>query len=298
MNPSLTPDDLRLLTTRYTERAVSFIDRKKSEPFFLYLAHSLPHVPLFVSDKFAGKSGAGLYGDVIQEIDWSVGQVLDALKRNGVDDNTWLTFTSDNGPWLSYGEHGGSAGPLREGKGTSWDGGIRVPCLMRWPGEIPAGTIDDTFLMTIDLLPTIAARVGAKLPDHKIDGLDVWPILSGQPGAKNPHTGYAVWYANNELQAVTDGRWKLLLPHTYRSLGKQPKATGGIPVKYHPVKLTRAELYDIHGDLGESHEASAEQPDIVAKLNAFADEMRRELGDTLTNTKATAAREPGRITAP
>ena len=296
--PAMTHADQNEMTTRYTERAVAFIGKNKARPFFLYLAHSMPHVPLHVSSKFAGKSGAGLYGDVIQEIDWSVGQVLDALKRSGVDDHTWVVFTSDNGPWLSYGEHGGSAGPLREGKGTSWDGGIRVPCLMRWPGKIPAGTTSDTFLMTIDLLPTIAAQVGAKLPEHKIDGLDVWPIFSGAPDARNPHKGYAIWYASNELQAVTDGRWKLLFPHTYRSMGEQPEAKDGIPAKYNPVKLAHAELYDIGGDRGESHEASAEHPEIVASLTSFADEMRHELGDSLTKTKATAAREPGKIAAP
>ena len=291
--PAMTHEDQNQMTTRYTERAVSFIKRNREHPFFLYLAQSMPHVPLHVSSKFAGKSGAGLYGDVIQEIDWSVGQVLDALKRSGVDDNTWVIFTSDNGPWLSYGEHAGSAGPLREGKGTSWDGGVRVPCIMRWPGKIPAATTCDTFLMTIDLLPTIAGRTGAKLPERTIDGLDVWPLIAGEAGAKNPHRGYAIWYANNELQTVTDGRWKLLLPHGYRTLGDQPKAKGGVPAKYHNLRIESPQLYDLSADIGEARDVSAEHPEVMAALTTFANEMRSELGDSLTRTPASAARLPG-----
>ena len=183
--PAVSGADQAQLTTRYTERALQFIASNKERPFFLYLAHNMPHVPLFVSDKFKGKSARGLYGDVIEEIDWSVGEVIKALQQNGLEQNTWLIFTSDNGPWLSYGEHAGSALPLREGKGTSWEGGTRVPCIMRWPGQIPAGRESQAMLMTIDLLPTVAARVGAKLPPHRIDGLDVWPLLASQPGASS-----------------------------------------------------------------------------------------------------------------
>ncbi len=165
--------DQEQLTTQYTERAVKFIERNKGGPFFFYLAHSMPHVPLHVSDKFRGKSAQGLYGDVIMEIDWSVGEIMRALERHGIAEKTLVIFTSDNGPWLSYGDHGGSAGPLREGKGTTWEGGTRVPCIMRWPGRIPAGTKSDAMLMTIDLFPTLAAITGATLPPQKIDGLDV-----------------------------------------------------------------------------------------------------------------------------
>jgi len=286
----VTPDDQRQLTTRYTERAVAFIERNKDRPFFFYLAHSMPHVPLFVSDKFAGKSGAGLFGDVIQEIDWSVGEVLSALKRAGVDDNTLVIFTSDNGPWLSYGDHAGSAGPLREGKGTSWDGGTRVPCVVRWPGKIPAGTKTDTIAMTIDVLPTVAALAGTKLPERKIDGLDVWPILSGAPDAKNPHAAYATWYAKNELQSVTDGRWKLVFPHTYRSIAGVTRPTGGIPSNYKSAKVEKAALYDLTADMGETTDRAAANPEIVAKLTKFADQMRAELGDTLTGANGTEVR--------
>src|SRR5258706_5021606 len=184
--PQITHEHQNQLTTWYTEHAVSFIERNKAHPFFLYLAHNMPHVPLHVSDKFRGKTARGLYGDVIEEIDWSVGQVMEALDRAGVADNTWLIFTSDNGPWLSYGDHAGSAYPLREGKGTCWEGGTREPCIMRWPERIRAGTESQQMFMTLDLFPTIARLAGARLPEHAIDGLDVWPITAGEPGAQNP----------------------------------------------------------------------------------------------------------------
>ena len=176
VNAQMTSDDQKLLTTQYTERAVSFIDRNASRPFFLYLAHSMVHVPLFVSDKFDGKSGKGLFSDVIMEVDWSVGQVLEALARNNIDQNTLVIFTSDNGPWLSYGDHAGSADPLREGKGSMFDGGCRVPLLARWPGEIPPNSRCSEPAMTIDLLPTVARLIGAELPKHPIDGKDIWPL--------------------------------------------------------------------------------------------------------------------------
>ena len=177
INPNVTANEQAQLTGLYTERAVSFINRHKEHPFFFYLAHSMPHVPLHVGEGFRGKSKQGLYGDVIQEIDASVGNVLEALEANGLEKDTLVIFTTDNGPWLSYGDHAGTAGPLREGKGTCWEGGVRVPCIMRWPGKIPAGTESNAMLMTIDLLPTIARLVGAQLPEHAIDGLDVWPLL-------------------------------------------------------------------------------------------------------------------------
>src|SRR4051812_2529594 len=205
IDDDVSPEDQRRLTTRYSERAVSFIERHKDGPFFFYLAHSMPHVPLAVSDKFLGKSERGLYGDVIMEIDWSVGEVLKALEDHDLERDTLVVFTSDNGPWLSYGEHAGSAGPLREGKGTCWEGGVRVPCIMRLPGRIPAGTASDAMLMTIDVAPTIARLVGAKLPGHAIDGLDVWPLLAGRPGARNPHDAYLFYYGQDELQAVVSG---------------------------------------------------------------------------------------------
>ena len=290
INPNVTHADQTQLTTWYTERAVKFIDKNKDRPFFLYVAHSMPHVPLHVSDKFKGKSEQGLYGDVIMEIDWSVGEIVAALKRNGLADNTLVIFGSDNGPWLSYGNHAGSAGPLREGKGTSWDGGTRTPWLMRFPGKIPAGTVSDAPLMTIDILPTVAKLIGAELPQHKIDGLDVWPLLTGVPGAKNPHEAYFTYYEQNQLQAVWDGRWKLQLPHTYRTLGGRPGGRDGIPVKYEPRKIETAELYDMDNDIGEATNVAAQHPKIVKRLEAFAERARADLGDALTKRTGTGIR--------
>jgi len=293
--PEVTAEDQTHLTTWYTERAVKFIDRHQDQPFFLYLAHSMPHVPLFVSDKFDGKTPRGRFGDVISEIDWSVGQVMDALKRNMLDDNTLVIFTADNGPWLSYGDHAGSAGPLREGKGTSWEGGIREPMIARWPGHIPAGRDCAEPAMTIDLLPTIARLVGAKLPGHKIDGLDIWPLLAGEPGAKSPHDSLWIYYADNELQAVISGPMKLYLPHTYRTLGGRAGGTGGKPVAYEQRTVKEPELYDVVADIGETKNIAADHPDVVKRLLAIAEAARGDLGDSLTKRKPTGAREPGHI---
>ena len=294
----MSPDDLDQLTTWYTERAVRFIEKNRDHPFFLYLAHNMPHVPLGVSDKFRGKSKRGLYGDVIEEIDWSVGQVLDALHRNGLDENTWVIFTSDNGPWLAYGNHAGSAKPLRDGKLTNWEGGTRTPCVMRWPGHIPAGADSWDMLMTIDLLPTIAKLVGAELPRNKIDGLDVWPIISRQPGAKNPHAGYWFYYGANNLEAVTtaDGNWKLQLPHAYDTMTGQPPGHDGVPGVYAHRKVETEELYDLVHDIGETTDVSARYPEMVKRLEAEAEKARADLGDGLTKRTGTGRRPPGRIT--
>lgn len=299
IDPEITPDKMRNLTTWYTERAVSFIARNKSTPFFFYLAHSMPHAPLAVSDKFKGKSAAGLYGDVIMEIDWSVGEILRALAAHGLERDTLVIFTSDNGPWLSYGTHAGSAGPLREGKGTSWEGGTRVPCLMRWPGHIPAGAKSDDFFMTIDLLPTFAGLTGAALPAQPIDGRDVWPLIARRPGATNPHEGYGIWYAQNELQAVVsgDGRWKLVLAHRYRTLAGRPGGRDGIPAKYENASVAAPALFELSRDVGETTDVAAAHPDVVAKLRAFAEQCRADLGDSLTKRQGTGNREPGRVAA-
>ena len=297
IDAEITPDKMRNLTTWYTERAVSFIEKNKDRPFFFYLAHSMPHVPLAVSDKFKGKSQRGLFGDVIMEIDWSVGEVLRTLAKHGLERDTLVIFTSDNGPWLSYGNHAGSAAPHREGKGTAWEGGTRVPCLMRWPGQLPAGAVSDDYLMTIDLLPTLAGRIGAKLPALPIDGLDVWPLLSRQPGAKNPHDGYGNWYAQNELQAVVsgDGLWKLVLPHRYRTLGGRPGGRDGTPAKYETVALTAPTLYNLRSDRSETTDVAAANPAVVQHLLAFAEKCRADLGDSLTKRTGPGAREAGRL---
>ncbi|MEK0450742.1 MAG: hypothetical protein RL088_3010 [Verrucomicrobiota bacterium] len=293
IDDDVSPDDQRQLTTRYTERAVAFIERNKGRPFFFYLAHNMPHVPLYVSDKFAGKSGAGLYGDVIQEIDWSVGEVLAALKKNGLDEKTLVIFTSDNGPWLSYGEHSGVAGPLREGKGTSWEGGTRVPCIARWPGKVPANSTTNAMLMTIDILPTLAALAGAKLPEAKIDGRSSVNDLTGKSRDEHGTRLYATWYSPNHLESVTDGRWKLMLPGGYRTLGDQPKAKGGIPAKYRQAKIEKPELYDLDADVGETTNVTDKHPEVVATLTEFTEKMRAELGDGMTKTPGAEVRPAG-----
>ena len=277
VNPHVTADDQKQLTTQYTERAVSFIDRNAERPFLLYLAHSMVHVPLFVSDKYAGKSGKGLFSDVLMEIDWSVGQILEALKRNNLDQNTLVMFTSDNGPWLSYGDHAGSAKPLREGKGTMFDGGCRVPFLARWPGKIPANSTCTEPAMTIDILPTVARLIGAELPNHKIDGKDIWPLLSGEAGAKSPQEAYYLYWGHN-LHAVRSGQWKLHLPHDYRTLHNRPGGTGGIPVKYDSDQISLS-LFDLETDRAEATNVADQHPDIVARLQALVRLAQTELGE-------------------
>jgi arylsulfatase len=289
--------DQSLLTTRYTEKAVDFIDRNNEKPFFLYLAHSMPHVPLFVSDKFKGKSEAGLYGDVIMEIDWSVGQVMQTLKKYDLEENTLVIFTSDNGPWLSYGTHAGSTGIFREGKGTSWEGGIRVPAIMKWKGKIPEGRVQDKPLMSIDLLPTIAYVTGASLPQKPIDGKNVWPLVSMENNASSPHEAYFVYYNKNELQAVIMGKWKLYFPHRYRSLPDDFVApSNGIPGKYGMIDLEEVELYDLENDPSETKNVSGDYPEVVKKMSALADNAREDMGDALQDRQGKNIRLPHKFT--
>jgi arylsulfatase A-like enzyme len=257
----------------------------------------MPHVPLFVSDRFAGRSWAGLYRDVLLEVDWSVGRILNTLRRHALDRNTLVIVVSDNGPWLSYGDHAGSAGPLREGKGTVWDGGVRVPCLMRWPGRIPRGRICREPAMTIDLFPTIARLTGAALPAHPIDGRDIWPLIVGEPGARSPHPAYFFYYHVNELQALRSGPWKLVFPHTYRTLAGQPAGTGGQPAKYASAR-SGLELYHLVDDPGETTDLAGRHPDVVERLSALAETARQELGDSLTKRAGSGTRAPGRLPAP
>ncbi|MFN0110607.1 MAG: sulfatase [Blastocatellia bacterium] len=287
----LMPDQSKL-TTQYTERAVGFIERNQSKPFFLYVPHTMPHVPLFVSDKFKGKTKRGLFGDVVEEIDWSVGQVLATLKRLKLDDNTLVIFTTDNGPWLSYGNHAGSAKPLREGKGTEMEGGVRVPFIARWPGKIPAGAVTREPAMTIDLLPTLAKLIGAEVPkDRIIDGLDIWPILSGKKAAKTPHDAL-YFYWGRELQAVRSGKWKLHLPHTYRFI--ETPGADGKPGKdtYPKIELS---LYDLEADIGETTNLADKHPEVVKQLMTFVERARADLGDSLTKREGKNVRAAGKI---
>ena len=288
--------DQTRFTTDFTTRSVDFIERSTAagEPFFLYLAHPMPHVPLFVSEERAGHSGAGLYGDVIKEIDWSVGQVLKAIERAGVDDNTLVLFASDNGPWLSYGNHAGSAEPLREGKGTVFEGGVRVPFIARWSGVLNPGRVVDTPAMTIDVFPTLAGLIDADLPTQTIDGKNIWPLLTGASD-ESPQEAYYFYYNQNELHAMRSGRWKLHFPHGYRSMIGQELGKDGIPGKYDYSVKTGLELYDLEADISESTDVAGENPDVVERLTAMADAMRQELGDRLTETEGSGNRDPGRL---
>ena len=297
VNPQVTGKDQAQLTTWYTDRAVKFIEKNKKQPFFLYVPHSMPHVPLYVSDKFQGKSQRGLYGDVIMEIDWSVGQIVAALKKHKLDRRTLVIFTSDNGPWLNYGTHSGLALPLREGKGTTWDGGQREPTVMWWPGQVPAGHVCREVAGTIDILPTLAQLAGIQqLPqEHTIDGHDIWPLISGKENAKSPHEAY-YFYWGRHLQAVRSGRWKLHFPHAYRSLAGRKGGTGGKPVRY-VQKRTGLALFDLAQDIGETTNVIGDHAEVVTRLQALANRARAELGDSATKQNGAGVRPPGRLPA-
>ena len=294
INTNVLGKDQEQLTTQYTDRAVNFITRHRNEPFFLYLPHSMVHVPLYVSDKFKGKSENGLFGDVVMEIDWSVGQILTTLRRLKLTEKTLVIFTSDNGPWLSYGNHAGSAAPLREGKGTEFEGGIREPTLMWWPGKIPAGTTCDELGSTIDVLPTVAKLIGAKLPDHKIDGEDIRPLMFAHPQARSPHEAFYCYYRGGQLQAIRDRQWKLHFPHSYRTLAGRAGGTQGKPVQYSQAK-TNLELYDLKNDVGETTNLVDKHPEIVRRLQEFAAAGREDLGDRLNNRPGKGIRPAGKL---
>jgi arylsulfatase A-like enzyme len=291
-DPQVTAEEQTQLTTWYTEHAVRFIESHREQPFFLYVPHSMCHVPLFVSDKFRGKTPRGLFGDVIAEIDWSVGQILDTVRRCGLDENTLVMFTADNGPWLPYGNHAGSAGPLREGKGSTWEGGVREPCVMRWPGKIRTGSECHEVAATIDLLPTLAKLAGAPLPSRKIDGLDIGPLMFGDAQVKTPHEAY-YYYWGRELQAVRSGPWKLHFPHSYRSLEGEP-GRDGLPSKARELKCGM-ELYHLVNDVGETKNVAADHADVITRLQQLADTMRDDLGDALTNRRGSGERPAGQL---
>lgn len=295
VDPLVDGADQKRMTGEFTRRAVDFIRRNRQRPFFLYLAHPAVHVPLFPGEAFAGKSGAGMYGDAVQEVDWSVGQILATLRELKLEENTLVIFTSDNGPWLSYGDHAGTAGPLREGKGTSWEGGIRVPTLMWWPGRIPAGSDCDELVASIDLLPTVCGLVHQPLPDLPVDGLDISrQIFEAQP-PPSPHEFVCTWYGNNELQAIRDRRWKLVFPHSWRTLNSKPGGTGGKPATYASLELKSPQLFDLAEDVGETRDVAALHPEELTRLCRLADEARNALGDNLAGKAASAARASGKI---
>ncbi|MDR1455158.1 MAG: sulfatase [Tannerella sp.] len=284
--------DQTQFTTDYTTRATRFIRSNRSNPFFLYLAHSMPHVPLAVSGRFKGKSEQGLYGDVMMEIDWSVGEVLATLRELGLEENTLVILTSDNGPWANYGNHAGSAAGLREAKATTFDGGNRIPCLMYWKGTIRPGTTCNRLAANIDIFPTLAELSRAPLPDRKIDGVSLVPLLRDTDGA-GPRESFVYYFNRNDLEAVTDGSFKLVFPHRYVTYGAYVPGNDGQPGKLDNVHLYKAELYDLRRDPGERYDVISHCPDVAARLMRMADRMREELGDDLTRVEGKERREAG-----
>ncbi len=281
------------LTTIYTEKAVDFINRNANKPFFLYVPHSMGHVPLGVSDKFRGKTVQGKYGDVMEEIDWSVGEIAKALEKNGIAENTIFIFTTDNGPWLNYGNHAGSAGGLREGKTTSWDGGQRVPFIIKWPGKTPAGTICNKLGCAIDILPSFAAIAGTSLPKNKIDGVDISELWKGNADAE-PRDNILFYYGKNNLNAVRKGNWKLVLPHSWQSYNTRPGMDGSGGPRI-PKKVETPELYNMMRDPGEQYNVIEYFPEKAAEIMQLVEAARKELGDlNVSLEKGEGTREIGR----
>ena len=269
----VTKKDQKYLTKWYTEYAVDFIRRNKEAPFFLYVPHSMPHVPIFCSEEFEGKSGQGLYGDVILELDWSVGEINRALKESGVEDNTIMVFSSDNGPWTSYGNHAGFT-PYREAKATSFDGGVRSACIIKYPPAIPAGTSSDNAFFSIDLLPSLCHITGTPLPGNTIDGMNVWPLITGVEGAENPQAYYAI-STGPRLESIMsgDGRWKLHVPHPYRTLVEA--GMDGAAGEYQQVLIDTA-LFDVKNDPYETTNVVESYPGIANQLLQHAADHERK----------------------
>ena len=269
--------NMSTLTKRYTDEAIGFIEKSKGKPFFVYLAHTMPHTKLAVSEEFKGKSAGGLYGDVIEELDFNVGRVLDKVKELGLDDNTYIIYTSDNGPWLLRGEHGGHAEPLRGAKTSCWEGGMRVPCIMRAPGKIPAGTECDAVTATIDMMPTLAKLAGCAAPsDRVIDGIDISALMHGKTDSLKRSYFY---YQHDCLRAVRSGKWKLMLPHT------EPAQTS-IATKWKnhiapadAIRIQKARIYDLDADIGEITDVSGQHSEKVAELMKLAEWAQSDIGD-------------------
>ena len=293
--------DMSTLTQRYTDEAISFIRRSKDRPFFVYLAHSMPHTRVAASPAFAGKSAAGLFGDAVEELDSHVGRLWEALRAEGLDESTYIIFTSDNGPWyldrhlaapddartrgpqgqLKYpfnqrderGAHFGAAGPLRGAKASSWEGGFRVPCIVRAPGRVSAGTTCHEIASTLDLLPTLAKLAGATAPaDRIIDGRDIGPLLHGTAGATSPTEAF-YYYCHTRLEAVRAGRWKLHPPRP------ENKAWSVFGAPTETAALAEPLLFDLEADIGERTNVAAQHPPVVARLSALAEKARADIGD-------------------
>lgn len=271
---ALDQEGLDNLTKDYTKEAVEFIHQNKDKPFFLYLSPNMPHIPLGASKEFRGKSKRGLYGDAVEELDWSIGKVLDTVKQLGLDEDTFIIYCSDNGPWINekvIGDHGGSADPLRGGKMSAWEGGSRVPCIMRWPGKIPAGRVSDAMLTTMDILPTFTSLANGKLPDDRIiDGKDISRLITGASD-KTPHEAFYT-YNFVRLDSMRSGKWKLVLPRP-----ANPPGSGWSGTAIDAVPGTQ--LFDLDADIGETHDVAKEHPDVVKRLIKLIEKAREDLGD-------------------
>ena len=276
------------LTRRYTDEALGFIRQNKDRPFFLYIAHTMAHVVLGVTEPFEGRSERGLYGDVIEELDASTGEIVDQLAELGLEDDTIVVYTSDNGPWNNHSAehyredidaHAGSAGPLRGAKGTTWEGGIRVPGVMWGPGYIPAGQVTGEIATTMDLLPTFTAMAGVELPaDRTLDGRDISALIRGEPGAKSPHKAF-YYYTETHLDAVRSGAWKLVFPRPGQPDAEYLLSKSKLFVGEYLEAVDELALYNLDADIGETTNVAGDHPDVVERLSALADEARTELGD-------------------
>jgi len=280
------PPDQDELTRRFTDESINFIKTNRERPFFLYLAHIGTHVPLHAGPAFKGKSENGSYGDWVEELDWSVGRLLATLEELDLDRNTLVVFTSDNGPWLSKGKNGGTAGPLRGGKFTTWEGGVRTPTIAWWPGRIPAGTVCEAALGEIDLLPTVAGLAGAKVAaDRVLDGKDIWPVLSGR-SKQSPHAAL-YYFGGDKLEAVRSGPWKI-------AIAPQGEGPDGDPRR---VAATREQprLYNLDDDEAETTDVAAKYPEVVRSFQPMIDAMDKDLG---ISGKGPGVRPAGRVDAP
>ncbi len=284
--------DQSQLTTEYTNRSVKFIKENQDKPFFLYLAHTMPHVPLAVSDKFKGKSQQGLYGDVMMELDWSVGEIYKALKEAGLDNNTMVIITSDNGPWASYGNHAGSSGGLREAKQTTFNGGVRIPGIVTFGDKIDRGAYNG-LLCNIDIFPTIAQIAGVELPKHTIDGHSFKEQLENINTPSN-REALALYFHRNSFEAITDGNYKLVFPHNYVTYEAHLPGQDGQPGYLSFRDIDSLELYDLRRDPSERTNVIEHHPEIVEKLSEIADSIRVELGDDLTGVEGRSRREAGK----
>lgn len=281
--------NMATLTKRYTDEAIAFMKKSREQPFFVYIPHTMPHTRLDASKQFKGKSKRGLYGDVIEEIDLNVGRILDAVKEMGLAENTYVLFTSDNGPWLIKnkdhadghlpGDHGGSAGPLRSGKVSTFEGGVRVPTILWGPGRVPEGTTCDSLASTLDVLPTFAALAGAEVPsDRVIDGEDIRHLFHGDFAKANPEKAY-FYYLRVHLQAVRQGKWKLHLPREKEPVGAAPFGRNTHIARADRVGFAKPFLVDLNEDIGETMNVAEQNPQVVQRLLGLAEAMREDLGD-------------------